>query len=1051
MPLIPEELAALQRAEEYNGARFDASTNPRGLAGEGYKTNWPQGLNDTATLVGAVAREVAAGSADTAAAESAKVAAEAARAAAETALAQGEGARDAAQAAQTASEAARDVAQAARGGAEAAETAAEAAWESLDTRYLGALAADPTTDNTGDPLVPGALYFNTTVGTFRGWTGTAWQDLVGAGGDNSLPAGSSADLWSGYRLSADGSTVEFSRFAAEPSPDPIVLSAADVLTGEAAWTVSGYPAGFGPARVQAFGGIEVSVDGGGTWGTFFQAGNGTTVRVRPSAVTLVDGETYTGSLEVGAASVSYSFTYQSLFIATPSITSHADGQTDVGDEPLFVASVYDVLPSSQQDAAHPHQDTDWELYADAALSELVWSSLADATNKVQIRGPALTVSTPYFLRVRYHSTTGLVSDWSSVVSFTTAATFGPALLVTDDGYKVYEHDVDNMYNATVYVGTGAAQAVRTNMPYTVGDRMLTIIKNADSNTSAWVLVDTVRGASNVLSTNTTAAQVVDATTVTGWTNGGVTVGAAAGVNGSGNTLFIQTFKEADNFFKIATTDHISGINTSVDLSSLGTVGMVWVKPYSSVGNWLVWHKDLPAGYLVPQWGQAEANSAISVSALSLTITASMATGSYVVYAWAHDESATGLVHCGGYTGTGTVGSFVDVGFVPQAVTLVHAISPNTNVHPSTTTICDDTYGSLSRYASKNLFYMSHTTWTSVIAQSESRGFRKMAGDHTAVDAIGGLYVYMAICRGPTVSTDAPQQVYNSITDDSGSTYSGTFGFCPDVVWQNPVAGGARHFFARQLGEGGYLYMDGQNAAGGDANLNIRFLSDGFTSTAGISGSNRFHAWKHMPGVFASIMYRGIGADMQVPHDLGVVPEMVVVKSLSLAPNNWAVNCPNVMSLDQYINLEESAAARTYTTHGGLLNQTMPTSTVVYLGGSLNFNTASGHTYLMLLFASRDGVSKVGGFATDAGGNATVTGVTFRPRFLLVKRTDGTGDWLCSGAENAMTSSAAPGAETRFALNSTAAEVSTDWVDTLADGFVIKGQAASAHYIYLALA
>ena len=62
--------------------------------------------------------------------------------------------------------------------AQAAQTGAEAAYDSFDDRYLGAKASAPTTDNDGDPLLTGALYYNTTAGQLYIWTGSAWDDAA---------------------------------------------------------------------------------------------------------------------------------------------------------------------------------------------------------------------------------------------------------------------------------------------------------------------------------------------------------------------------------------------------------------------------------------------------------------------------------------------------------------------------------------------------------------------------------------------------------------------------------------------------------------------------------------------------------------------------------------------------------------------------------------------------------------------------------------------------------------------------------------------------------
>lgn len=58
--------------------------------------------------------------------------------------------------------------------AQAAQTAAEAAYDNFDDRYLGAKSSDPTLDNDGNALITGALYFNTTAGEMRVYSGSAW-------------------------------------------------------------------------------------------------------------------------------------------------------------------------------------------------------------------------------------------------------------------------------------------------------------------------------------------------------------------------------------------------------------------------------------------------------------------------------------------------------------------------------------------------------------------------------------------------------------------------------------------------------------------------------------------------------------------------------------------------------------------------------------------------------------------------------------------------------------------------------------------------------------
>lgn len=78
--------------------------------------------------------------------------------------------------------------------AEAARDATLAAFDSFDDRYLGAKAADPATDNDGDPLVAGMIYFNTTSDAMKVYTGSMWVAAYVSGADFLVKAQNLADL-----------------------------------------------------------------------------------------------------------------------------------------------------------------------------------------------------------------------------------------------------------------------------------------------------------------------------------------------------------------------------------------------------------------------------------------------------------------------------------------------------------------------------------------------------------------------------------------------------------------------------------------------------------------------------------------------------------------------------------------------------------------------------------------------------------------------------------------------------------------------------------------
>ena len=67
--------------------------------------------------------------------------------------------------------------------AEAARDATLTAYDNFDDRYLGAKASAPTVDNDGDALVAGALYFDSTAGAMKVYTGSSWVAAYVSGTD----------------------------------------------------------------------------------------------------------------------------------------------------------------------------------------------------------------------------------------------------------------------------------------------------------------------------------------------------------------------------------------------------------------------------------------------------------------------------------------------------------------------------------------------------------------------------------------------------------------------------------------------------------------------------------------------------------------------------------------------------------------------------------------------------------------------------------------------------------------------------------------------------
>ena len=206
--------------------------------------------------------------------------------------------------------------------------------------------------------------------------------------------------------------------------------------------------------------------------------------------------------------------------------------------------------------------------------------------------------------------------------------------------------------------------------------------------------------------------------------------------------------------------------------------------------------------------------------------------------------------------------------------------------------------------------------------------------------------------------------------------------------------------------------------------------------------------RRAPGFFDVVTYTGTGSQVTVPHNLGVVPQLILNKPrTSVALGGWYSLCTILPSGSQIVRLDSTGAA------GSEVNlfPTAPTAENYYVNSLASYSNAN---YISYLFATVPGISKVGSY-TGTGSDVDVNcGFTSGARFVLVKRTDSTGDWYVWDSERGIVA----GNDPYLLLNTTAAEVtSTDYIDPLSSGFTITSSAPAAlnasggNYIFLAIA
>jgi len=115
---------------------------------------------------------------------------------------------------------------------------------------------------------------------------------------------------------------------------------------------------------------------------------------------------------------------------------------------------------------------------------------------------------------------------------------------------------------------------------------------------------------------------------------------------------------------------------------------------------------------------------------------------------------------------------------------------------------------------------------------------------------------------------------------------------------------------------------------------------------------------------------------------------------------------------------------------------------------------SNEIHVVYLFATLAGISKVGSY-TGTGNNLNVDcGFSAGARWIMIKRTDATGDWYIWDSARGIVS----GNDPYMLANSSASEVTnTDYIDPLSSGFTVTSSAPAAlnasggNYIFLAIA
>ena len=512
--------------------------------------------------------------------------------------------------------------------------------------------------------------------------------------------------------------------------------------------------------------------------------------------------------------------------------------------------------------------------------------------------------------------------------------------------------------------------------------------------------------------------------------------------------------------------------------------MIVIKNLTSTYNWVVYHRSQGASkyaYLNTTAAFASASGnhnyfngteptsthfTVDSGNTSARVHVNDFGSTYVAYVFAHDDQSFGasgnesIIKCGSYTGNGsTTGPVIDLGFEPQFVFL--RCTSRSGGHGGGWYLLDSMRGMPTGHRNNSLQAQetnaedghSNNPGDAANMDLTPTGFQ-LTTTASSSNESGANYIYMAIRRPhkpPTAGTDVfkPQATSsNDVSLSSLNAYS-------DLVLTRKLESSNTVYnsgFVDRLRGNKQILTSSQSRAETDfsgTNPDLELVGLQFPFQRIDSESMVFHSFKRAPGFFDMVAYTGTGSSQTINHNLGATPDLLIVKKRSSSGTWWTYS--SVTGNNAFMKLEGTDASESST---NLWNNTTPNSTTFSLGSNNNV-VASGSTYIAYLFAGLDGISKVSSY-TGTGSNINVDcGFTAGARFVMIKRTDSTGDWYVWDTARGIVS----GNDPYFRLNSYLDNYGTnvDYIDPLNAGFTVTSSAPAAlnasggTYLFLAIA
>jgi len=628
--------------------------------------------------------------------------------------------------------------------------------------------------------------------------------------------------------------------------------------------------------------------------------------------------------------------------------------------------------------------------------------------------------------------------------------------------------IENLFSTYLYTGTGSAQTITNGIDLSTNGGLVWCKNRTAGNDHA--LYDTVRGTGKALISDTVDPQLSAPAgdEVYAFNSNGFSIGIDYNLYINRNTYsYVSwTFRKQPKFFDIVT---YTGTGSATTIAhNLGSVpGCIMVKRTDTTGNWQVYHNGLTSAAYSMQLNLTNAQASAptvwnstaptsSVFSIGTDATVNASGGTYVAYLFASNAGGFGsdgtqnVITCGTFTTSGGGTATVNLGYEPQWVmTASSSATDNWNMYDIMRGMPASPGSAVALRAN--------------LANAETSaiwGFNPTATGFTAALNASTTYIYIAIRRGPMATPTSGTSVFTPQIATSAGSASNTVttNFPVSLIISQNRTGYFAQWFDRLRGDSQSTYVLIRSAnttgeltgAGGFGLDNNTGYVDNYDWQNVGGGPYVYWNFQRGPGFFDEVCWSGSGtAGRLIDHNLGVAPELIIQKVRSEGGNMSVWQTSFGLGNSLRLNGSGSGFDTEY-----FSSTVAPTSTQFKLNNVEPYYTnRSGQTYVAYLFATLAGVSKVG---TYSGTGATQTincGFTGGARFVLIKRTDTTGDWYVWDTARGMVA----GTDPYLLLNSgVTADVNANNVYTTGVGFQIVSSLAGINasggtYIFLAIA